>query len=88
MNILNDGGPLTKKLKLANNAFRSSELPLQQKEALLLHWLINKIDNSAEETWKLLNEWLKSNQFHELSRNDISNEEITKIIQVTNLDFL
>lgn len=78
----NGSESLSKRLKLASNAFKSSELPLQHKEAFLLHWLINKIDNGTVQIWKLSNEWLKSNQFHELSRNDINSEEITNIVEV------
>lgn len=74
--------PLPKRLKLANNAFKSPELPLQHKEAFLLGWLINKNQEQNEDTLKLLNEWLKSNQFNELSRNDITSEEITRIVEV------
>lgn len=83
LNILDDESkPFTNRLKIANNAFRSSELTLQHKEALLIQWALNKIDNTTIKTWELLHEWLKSNQFSELNRNDINNEEISKIVKV------
>lgn len=83
MNVLNDENrPFSKRLHIANNAFRSPELPLHHKEAFLLYWLLKKIDKTSEECWKLLNEWLKSIQFQELNRIDMNREEITRIVEV------
>lgn len=83
LNILDDESkPFTNRLKTANNAFRSSELTLQHKEAFLIHWILNKIDNTTVEIWEILHDWLKSNQFTELNRNDLFNDEIAKIVKV------
>lgn len=88
MNILNDENkPFLKRLHIANNAFRSSELIFHHKEAFLIHWLFKKIDKASEECWTILNEWLKSNQFSELNRIDINNEEITRIIEVNRSNY-
>lgn len=73
------------RLKIANNAFRSSELTLQHKEAFLIQWVLNKIDKTTGKAWELFYEWLKSSQFSELNRNYINNEDICKIIKVLDL---
>lgn len=83
LNILDDESkPFSNRLKIANNAFRSSELTLQHKEAFLIKWVLNKIDKTTIKTWELLHEWLNSNQFSELNRNDLNNDEITEIVKV------
>lgn len=83
LNILEDESrPFPNRLKFANSAFRSPEFMLQHKEAFLMHWILNQIDKTSVQIWELLHEWLSSNQFSELNRNDINNEEITKIVEV------
>lgn len=83
-----DNKPFSKRLIFANNALRSSELAFHHKEAFLLHWLLNKIDcDNTEEIWKMLHDWLRSDQFIELNRNDINTNEISKIIGVFSTNF-
>lgn len=81
--VLNDNSqPLQKRLKIANNAFISSEVPLQHKEAILIHWLLKIFDGRDENICTFFQEWLKSSQFNEITRNDISQNEIKDIIEV------
>ncbi|KAK4873224.1 hypothetical protein RN001_015253 [Aquatica leii] len=78
----NKDEPLAKRLKLADNAFKSVELPLQRKEAHLLKWL-SKITKADDDTsWTLLLNWLRSPQVHSLNRSDITHEELQYLLNV------
>ncbi|KAG5870299.1 hypothetical protein JTB14_018096 [Gonioctena quinquepunctata] len=82
LRILDDGDePLCKRIKIADNAFKSSELPLQCKP-LLLKWIMKSGGDSNEDTWIFLNSWLNSNSFKNLSRNEIDNREIKSFMKL------
>ncbi|KAJ8930658.1 hypothetical protein NQ314_016520 [Rhamnusium bicolor] len=78
----NNEEPFYKRIKIADSAFRSSELPLPHKEAFLLKWIIKNYDYNNKETWELLNTWMRSEQFKDLNRSDIDTEEIISIIRM------
>lgn len=77
-----DDQPITKRIKIANNAFMSSQVPLQHKEVVLILWLLKKFDGTNKHVFKLIKEWLKSTPFNELNRNDVDNREIKDIMEV------
>ncbi|KAJ8972405.1 hypothetical protein NQ317_010328 [Molorchus minor] len=73
--------PVSKKLKIVDHAFKSSQLLLPHKEAFLLKWIIGYSEKESKETWKILYDWVHSDQFKELNRNDMDNNEISAIIE-------
>ncbi|CAH0548101.1 unnamed protein product [Brassicogethes aeneus] len=80
LHVLDDSDePLAKRIKIAENAFNSPDLPLQHKEAILLKWSLkhNNVDGV-----ELVNSWLQSSHFKEFNRNDISNEDVQAIMQL------
>ncbi|KAJ8949966.1 hypothetical protein NQ318_002374 [Aromia moschata] len=82
LNILdNEHEPFLKRLTVADNAFKSSEFLLPHKEAFLFKWIITNSVHSNKESWECFNNWLNSEQFKELNRGDIDNEEIYCIIK-------
>ncbi|CAH1179596.1 unnamed protein product [Phaedon cochleariae] len=81
LHILNNAQePIDRRIRIADNAFNSSELPPQCK-ALLLKWIL-KNDEIGTDTWTILNGWVNSDYFKELSRNEIDNKEIQKLVQL------
>ncbi|KAF5296190.1 hypothetical protein FQA39_LY12644 [Lamprigera yunnana] len=71
LQVLNDTEePLTKRLKVADNAFKSVELPLQHKESFLLKWLNTMTKSSDVVTWDLLLNWLQSPQMQHVTHED------------------
>ncbi|XP_023026512.2 uncharacterized protein [Leptinotarsa decemlineata] len=73
--------PLCKRLKIADNAFKCSELPLQCKP-LLLKWILKSSAKTSEDTWRFLNEWLSLDHFQKLTRNEIDIKEIKGFIKL------
>ncbi|GJQ79405.1 hypothetical protein Trydic_g16264 [Trypoxylus dichotomus] len=71
--------PLAKRLKIADHVFNSDDIYLQSKETYLLDWLIGITNNNARE---LLNQWLTSEHFRNLSKIDLSQRCIKKIYEV------
>lgn len=81
LNILNDSElPLPKRLKIANKTYKSHDLPLQRKEALLLKWLLEQPNDLS--SWKLLFSWLSDDTFKHLNRNELKTDDILAIVQV------
>lgn len=79
--ILNDSdAPLRKKLKIADKAYNSNEFPLQRKESLLIKWLLQHTEDV--DSWQLLLNWLKSEIFKNLNRNELHGDDINEIIEV------
>ncbi|XP_066587720.1 uncharacterized protein [Prorops nasuta] len=57
--LISEEEPLAKRLKLAENAYFSIELPIIRKEDLLLEWLCN-MSLTESSTWEVLKNCLKS----------------------------
>ncbi|KAK5640150.1 hypothetical protein RI129_010961 [Pyrocoelia pectoralis] len=80
INLLdNDGEPLPKRLKIADNAFTSCSLPIQHREAVLLEWLTKLTKSNEKEVWNLLLKWLQSAQVHNLSRSDVNDTDLRNL---------
>ncbi|XP_036139029.1 uncharacterized protein LOC105834789 isoform X3 [Monomorium pharaonis] len=73
-----DDYPLAKRLKLAETAFHTMDLPLLRKEDLLLEWLC-KTYSTNQHTWKTLNNCLKHDYVN--IRGDIKQCLIDMLIQ-------
>ncbi|CAG9772758.1 unnamed protein product [Ceutorhynchus assimilis] len=79
----NEAEPLNKRLKIADNAFKAQEIHARHKEALLLNWILDKSASIPdEELLSLGNQWVLSKEFRELNQNDITNENISSIIEL------
>ncbi|KAF2892291.1 hypothetical protein ILUMI_13873, partial [Ignelater luminosus] len=72
--LRNSEEPLCKRLKIADNAFKSIELPIQHKEAVLLKWLRKTTRSDEPEAWNLLLNWLTSQQMQNLNKSDTKEE--------------
>lgn len=74
---------LTKRLRIANNAFHSIELPVFNKEGILLQWFSkigSEIDNP--DIWDTLNACLTSQHMKEIKQNEIRQDILTFIVKV------
>ncbi|KAJ8922237.1 hypothetical protein NQ315_004174 [Exocentrus adspersus] len=74
--------PLSKKLKIVDNIYKSSELILPHKEVSLFKWILKHANQDYNKCWGYLNYWFKSAQFKKLNRNDISKEDFFSIIKL------
>ncbi|XP_066994612.2 unhealthy ribosome biogenesis protein 2 homolog [Anabrus simplex] len=76
--------PLSKRLLLAKNSFKHTELLINKKEELVLNWLCEESLNNAHsvEIWQTLFDCLSSNRMLNLSATDIRSSEKAKLIQV------
>ncbi|GLV32078.1 uncharacterized protein CBL_11966 [Carabus blaptoides fortunei] len=74
--------PLTKRLRIANNAFHSIELPVFNKEAILLQWF-SKIGSELDtpDIWDTLNACLTSQHMKEIKQNEIQQDILTYIVK-------
>ncbi|KAL1518219.1 hypothetical protein ABEB36_001877 [Hypothenemus hampei] len=83
LRVLNDDDePLAKRMKIAENAFRTTEYHIKNKESKILKWAID-ITGTPETTvpaWNLVHKWLSSKQFQELTSSEISNEDAHSLI--------
>ncbi|VEN44512.1 unnamed protein product [Callosobruchus maculatus] len=74
--------PLQKRLKIANIAFKSCDLPLQHKEATLISWLAKNTSENNADVWKCFSDWVTTIHFKNLTRNDIDNKEMSSIVEI------
>lgn len=81
LQVLNDPDePLVKRLKLANNAFNTTQIQIRRKEALILRWALST-QNHPQINESVV-KWITSPEFKQITLNDITNEEIAAIIKV------
>lgn len=59
------------------------ELPLQQREMFLLKWLSDQSQHDSKETWIQFYNWISSEQMKELTRNDVNEEDIFFLSEVS-----
>uniref|UniRef100_A0A1Y1K0Y5 Nucleolar 27S pre-rRNA processing Urb2/Npa2 C-terminal domain-containing protein n=1 Tax=Photinus pyralis TaxID=7054 RepID=A0A1Y1K0Y5_PHOPY len=75
----NDVEPLPKRLKIADNAFKSCNLPIQHREAVLLDWLTKLTKTNDSDVWDLLLKWLQSVQVQNLNRSDVNYADLRNL---------
>lgn len=79
----NPSEPISKRLKIAENAFNSTELPIQNREAILLKWIVKNTSSNDTDVWNTFNKLLSTEQVKNLRRCDINQDDIKFIIQVS-----
>nr|CAI5830015.1 unnamed protein product [Callosobruchus analis] len=82
LTLLQEDESFQKRLKIANTAFKSSDLPLQHKEATLINWLANNSTENNADVWRCFSDWVSTINFKNLTRNDIGNEEMNRILEI------
>lgn len=88
LQVLNDPDePLEKRLKLANNAFNTTQIQIRRKEALILQWALSTPTQNHPQINESVIKWVTSEEFKQITLNDITNEDIAAIIQVRVFDY-
>ncbi|XP_030755377.1 uncharacterized protein LOC115881831 [Sitophilus oryzae] len=83
LNTLSDSSePIAKRMRIADKAFKSYQVPILHKETKLIKWAFNNISTSDTDIWILLQTWLSSDQFRDLVQNDIYYDDIVEISDV------
>lgn len=73
--------PLPKRLKIADNAFKYVDLPIQKREVFLVRWLIDlQVDDGS--VWHKLFEWISSVNMKNLNKNDLNEDDFIFINNV------
>lgn len=73
--------PLKKRLKIADNALKYVDLPIQKREVFLLKWLID-LESDDQNVWQKLFEWISSNNINNMSRNDLNEDDFVYLNNV------
>lgn len=83
LSLLNESEePLPKRLKIADNAFKCTELPIPGHEVFLLKWL-TKLESNELNVWELFYSWISSIQITNISKNDITEDDTLFITDVS-----
>lgn len=78
----NSDEPLSKRLKIAQNALHSVELIGINKEELLLDWFSKiSVKSDSKEIWEGLNLCLNSQHFHNFRQSEINQDILHKLIK-------
>lgn len=81
--MYNEGEPICKRLRIADNAFKARAIPIQHQEAILLKWLVSSAKNDNDiDVWETLNKCLLSDQIKNLGQSDLTQEDIIFILSV------
>lgn len=83
LQVLNDPDePLEKRLKLANNAFNTTQIQIRRKEALILQWALSTPTQNHPQINASIVKWVATPEFKQITLNDITNEDIATIVKV------
>lgn len=83
MFLNNDNEPVAKRLKIAENALNSVELPISNKEEILLEWIFKLgSTNNSYNVWHASFDCLNSPSIYHLRQNDIKQETLTHLVKV------